>query len=94
MGWLELFLTVAVVVGSPPAIVAAVRRYEAAAVVGVLVVGVLGGILLVAGAVAVMFNGYVEGTGMEPARTLYIAIPLLVAGIAVSALAWRVATTR
>ena len=56
-----------------------------------MVLGVLGVIVLVAGAVALLFNGYVEDTGMRPARTLPIAIPLLAVGIAVSAAAWKIA---
>jgi hypothetical protein len=76
MGWAEIYLAVAVVIGSPPGIVAAVRRHDAAAVVGVLVLGILGAVVLV---------------GTEPARTLRIAIPLLAVGVAVSAVAWRAA---
>ena len=91
VGWLEIYLVVAAIVGSPPAILAAARRHDPVEVVGVLVIGILGALVFVAGAVALMFNGYVEDTGMEPARTLHIAIPLLLFGIAVSAAAWRIA---
>jgi hypothetical protein len=91
MGWVEILLAVATLIGSPPAIFAAVRRYEAAVVVGVLAIGVLGAIVLIAGAIALMFNGYVEDTGMKPARTLPVAIPLLAIGLAVWAMAWRAA---
>jgi hypothetical protein len=91
VGWLEIYLVVAAIVGSPPAILAAARRHDPAGVVGVLVIGILGAAVLVAGAVALMFNGYVEDAGMEPAQTLHIAIPLLAIGIAVSGAAWWIA---
>jgi len=45
--------------------------------------------VFVAGAYALMLDGYVEDQGMQPARTLPIAIPLLAIGIGVSIAAWR-----
>jgi hypothetical protein len=90
VGWLELYLLAAAAIGSPPAIAAA-RRPELVGIIGVLVVGFLGALVLLAGAVALLYNGYVEDAGTAPARTLHIAIPLLAVGIAVWAAAWWIA---
>jgi hypothetical protein len=91
VGWSELYLVAALIVGSPPALLAAARDHDPAKVVGVLALGILGAAVLGFGAVALMFNGYVEDSGMEPTPTLHIAIPLLAIGLAISAAAWRIA---
>jgi hypothetical protein len=91
MDWLEIFLVITAIMGLPPAGLAITRRHDPAAVVAVLVIGVLGAVALLAGAVALIFNGYVEDTGSEPVQTLHIAIPLLAAGVSVSAAAWWIA---
>jgi hypothetical protein len=67
------------------------RRRDGEVVLGLLALGILGGILLVFGAVLLLFNGYVEDVGSEPLRTLPFAIPLLAAGVVASVAAWRIA---
>ena len=91
MGSSEIYLVAAAIVGSPPAILAAARDHDPARVVGVLALGILGAAVLGVGAVALMFNGYAEDSGMEPSNTLLVAIPLLAIGVAISAAAWRIA---
>jgi hypothetical protein len=91
VSWFHIFLAVGAVIGLPSAIVATARKHDPVGVVAILAIATFGGVVLVAGGVALMFNGYVEDAGMEPARTLHIAIPLLVVGLGISAYAWWVA---
>jgi hypothetical protein len=91
VGWSGIFLVCAGILGLPPAYLAVARRHDPAGVVAVLVIAVLGAVALLAGIVALMYNGYVEDAGMEPARTLHIAIPLLAVGVSVSGAAWWIA---
>ncbi|MDA0162202.1 hypothetical protein OM076_18160 [Solirubrobacter ginsenosidimutans] len=52
----------------------------------------LGGLFaLLVGLFYLVFNGYVEDYGMQPARTLHIALPLLAVALVASAAAWAIA---
>ena len=87
-------LCVAALIAAAPAGVASRRGHGVRTVLPVFVVHLLGVIVLGAGALALVFNGYVEDYGMEPARTLHFAIPLLAIGALVTAGAWYVAGRR
>jgi hypothetical protein len=91
MEWVVLLLMVAALIGAAPAGVARRRGHGAGMVLLVLVLMVLGVGVLAAGALALMFNGYVEGYGSEPGRTLDVALPLLGLGFLLGAVAWYIA---
>ena len=94
MGLLGIYAVVVAALGLPPALFATARERDSGCVLRVLLMGILGAAVLVAGAYALLFDGYVEDQGMQPARTLPIAIPLLALGTGVSIAAWWKAARR
>ena len=93
MGWVVI-LAVAALFGAAPAGAASHRGHGLSAVLLVFGLHLLALIVLGAGALALAFNGYVEDYGMEPARTLHVAIPLLAVGALFTAAVWYVAGRR
>ena len=85
---------VVALIAAAPAGVASRRGHGLRTVRLVFVVHFLSVIVLGAGALALVFNGYVEDYGMEPAHTLDVAIPLLAVGALVTAVAWYIAGRR
>jgi membrane protein DedA with SNARE-associated domain len=87
-------LGVAALIAAAPAGVARRRGHGPGTLVLVFVLHSVSVIVFGAGALALVFNGYVEDYGMEPARTLHFAIPLLASGALVTAAAWYIAGRR
>jgi membrane protein DedA with SNARE-associated domain len=93
MGWVVILAVVALS-GAAAAGVASRRGHGLSTVLLVFVLHLVALIVLGTGALALVFNGYVEDYGMEPARTLHVAIPLLAAGALFTAAVWYIAGRR
>jgi hypothetical protein len=91
MEWVAVLLLLVLGVAMAPAKLAGRFGHRPHVVASVFVLQLIGLFALGYGLMAVMFNGYVEDYGMEPANTTNQAIVGLVIGAVVSAVAWYVA---
>jgi hypothetical protein len=89
-----MYLVLAVLVAMVPAILARSRGRRVRVVMLAFALATIGALVVGFGLLALMFHGYVEDYGSEPADTLDKAIAGLAIGAACSLAAWYVALHR
>jgi hypothetical protein len=75
-------------------LLARTRGFRLSAVMGLVAVSVVGVLVIGVGLVALAFNGTIQDSGEQPARTLGTAIPMLMTGGLISLIPWAIVLGR